>query len=177
MGSTGSVAQLFARQLAAGGPLTVTHPDMRRYFIAPTEAIGSSSRGRPTGQRLAHAPRRGAGAGNGAPIRILDLAHRMIRAAGLAPGRDVAIRFTAPREGEKLAEQTCHGAEPVHRTRDPALIAVTPHAATLALAARAFDELEAACRGGDETLALNLVSRLIPGFSHRPEGRANRMRA
>lgn len=177
MGSAGSVAQLFQRQLAAGGPLTVTHPDMRRFFIAPAEAIGLLL----AASQLATDDQTPPGAvlvpEMGEPIRIRDLALRMIRAAGLVPGRDVAIRFTAPREGEKLTEQTCHGADPAYPTADPALTAVIPHAPDLALAARAFDELEAACRAGDERLALSQLSRLIPGFSHRPEGRANRMRA
>lgn len=177
MGSTGSVAQLFQRQLAAGGPLTVTHPEMRRFFIAPTEAISLLL----AAGQLANNDRMPPGAvlvpEMGEPICISDLAQRMIRAAGLPPGHGVTIRFTTPREGEKLTEQTCHGADPAYPTADPVLTAVIPHAPDLVLAARAFDELEATCRAGDERLALTQLSRLIPGFSHRPEGCANRMRA
>ena len=174
MGSAGSVAQLFQRQLAAGGPLTVTHPDMRRYFIAPQEAIGFLL----TATRLAADPAMPPGAvlvpEMAAPIRILDLAERMIRAAGMVPGRNIAIRFTGPRDGEKLTEQTCHGGEPSHCTADPAVMAVTPHVPNLALLARAFDELETTCRAGEDRLALMQVSRLIPGFNDRC---ADRLRA
>lgn len=181
MGSAGSVAQLFQRQLAAGGPLTVTHPDMRRYFIAPEEAIGLLI----AAARLATGTAVPATIPPGAilvphmaaPIRILDLAERMIRAAGRVPGRDIAIRFTGPRDGEKLTEQTCHGGEPAHPTPDAALMAVTPRTPDLALLARAFDELEATCRAGEERLALAQLSRLIPTFAHHPEGRADRRRA
>ena len=181
LGSAGSVMEIFARQLAQGGPLTLTHPDMTRYFIAPEEAVAlllataalCTNHEPPPGAILVP--------DMGAPIRIQDLACRMILAAGLRPGQDISLQFTQPRAGEKLTEQSCHGAEPIQPTPCPGLMAVTPHTADLALAARAFDELEAACHlaqaGDDPHLALTLVSRLIPGFDHRPEDQANRRRA
>lgn len=191
MGSAGSVAQLFARQLAAGGPLTVTHPDMRRYFIAPEEAIGlllATVQLAQADKMIADTLPATLPAGTvlvprmAAPIRILDLAERMIRATGQKPGEDIAIRITGPRDGEKLSEQTCHGTEPRHPTPDPALLAVTPHVPDLGLLARALDELEATCRAGEDRLALMQVSRLIPGFHHNPShnapgDRADRLRA
>ena len=176
LGSTGSVVPLFARQLARGGPLTVTHPDMQRYFMTAREAIGLVLRAGALGATEAAPPGAIFVLDMGEPVRILDLARRLIRMAGLTPGRDVAIHFTGPRPGEKLAEQKLAGTEPTLPTLCPGLLMATPRIVEAAIAARAIDELEAACRAGQERLALALVSRLIPGFNHRPAGSADRMR-
>jgi len=177
LGSTGSVVPLFMRQLARGGPLTVTHPDMQRYFMSAREAVGLVLRAGALGA-TEQVP---AGAifvlDMGEPVRILDLARRLIHMAGLTPGRDVAIHFTGPRPGEKFSEQKLAGTEPALPTPCPGLLMATPRTVAAAFAAHAMDELEAACRAGQERLALALVSRLIPGFDHKLAGSADRMRA
>src|SRR5476649_2422009 len=95
LGSTGSVVPLFQRQLAHGGPLTVTHPDMRRYFMTVREAVGLVLQANVLGVGEARLPADQDGGifvlDMGEPVKIVDLARQMIRLAGLKPDEDVAI--------------------------------------------------------------------------------------
>ena len=101
----------------------------------------------------------------GAPVRIADLARRMIRLAGLKPDRDVKIVFTGLRPGEKLAEQLFHAAEPLAPTTVAGIQLADPRVADAAALARGFDEIEALARAGDEAGLLAVLRRLIPEFA------------
>ncbi len=107
LGSTGSVSPLFERQLATGGPLTVTHPDVVRYFITIPQAAAFLLQA--TARALASDASTPRGVAQvlemGEPVRVLDLASDMIRLSGQEPGADVPIKFVGLRPGEKLAEQ------------------------------------------------------------------------
>jgi O-antigen biosynthesis protein WbqV len=178
LGSTGSVVPLFRRQLERGGPLTVTHPDMRRYFMTVREAVGLVLQASVVGTTdPADQPPELAEGGifvldMGQPVKIVDLARRMIRLAGLRPDEDVEIRFTGLRPGERLYEELFHGQEPPRPTAFPGLLVATPRTADAALVGRAIDEMAAAGRGGNARLALQQLARLVPEFAHAPEGTA-----
>src|SRR5271169_3824693 len=171
LGSTGSVVPLFARQLAAGGPLTVTHPEVTRFFMTVREAVElvlqaaalppspeTSDRGKICVLDM------------GEPVKIADLARQMIRLAGLRPDRDIEIEFTALRPGEKLSEELFHRAEPLMPTRSPAIRLAAPRTADYAMLARSIDELEEHARARREERMLQLLERLVPEYRRSAAG-------
>jgi len=181
LGSTGSVVPLFQRQLARGGPLTVTHPDMQRYFMTVREAVGLVLQANVLGVGEARLPADQDGGifvlDMGEPVKIVDLARQMIRLAGLKPDEDVAIRFTGLRPGEKLFEELFHGKEPPAPTGHPGLLMAHPRTADPAIVGRAIEEIATACRGNQTRLALTLLSRLIPEFERNTDSAQTDARA
>jgi FlaA1/EpsC-like NDP-sugar epimerase len=181
LGSTGSVVPLFQRQLERGGPLTVTHPDMQRYFMTVREAVGLVLQASVLGAGDAALPAAQDGGifvlDMGKPVKIVDLARQMIRLAGLRPDTDVEIRFTSLRPGEKLYEELFHGKEPPIATGYAGLLMANPRTADPAIVGRSIEEIAAACRGGQNRLALSLLGRLVPEFEHNADGTAGSARA
>lgn len=166
LGSTGSVVPLFQRQLAAGGPLTVTHPQMTRYFMMISEAVELVLQASALG-----ATRPSEAAGKiyvlemGEPVRILDLARQMIRLAGLRPDKDVEIRITGLRPGEKLHEELFHEAEPLLPTEYAGLKLAAPRTVNLELLERSLEELAAAARKGDSGEVVRKIRHLVPEYA------------
>lgn len=121
IGSRGSVVPTFLRQIAAGGPVTVTDVRMTRFFMSIEEAV----------QLVLQAAAMACGGSlfmleMGEPVRIIDLAERMIRLAGRRPGVDIEIRITGPRPGEKLTEELCAPEEQRQPTDHPHIVRVIP---------------------------------------------------
>ncbi|MGH7038463.1 MAG: polysaccharide biosynthesis protein [Stellaceae bacterium] len=166
LGSTGSVVPLFQRQLATGGPLTVTDPEASRFFMTVREAVELVLQAAALSPTTEASETRGTIfiLDMGEPVRIADLAMQMIRLAGRRPQEDVAIEFIGLRPGEKLHEELFHPAEPLLPTIHPAIRLAAPRAADAAMLARALDELEQAARAGDEARTLQLLERLVPEY-------------
>ena len=168
LGSTGSVVPLFERQIARGGPLTVTHPDVERYFMTVGEAVELVLHASAYGMRSDAQRGRILVLDMGRPIRIVDLARQMIRLAGLEPDRDVPIRFTGLRAGEKLTEELFAPAEPLSASPVDGVLIAAPRPADHAILSRALGELAEAARRDDGARVLALLHHLVPEF--RTEG-------
>ena len=163
LGSTGSVAPLFERQIAEGGPVTVTHPDMERYFMTVREAASLVL-------QAASLPAVSSAEGGvyvldmGEPVKIDDLARQMILLHGLRPGHDIEVRYTGLRPGEKLFEEIFYQAEQVRPTdADGVLSAFAEPADWADLEPRVSQLLETAARHDDQA-ALALLGALAPEF-------------
>jgi FlaA1/EpsC-like NDP-sugar epimerase len=148
LGSSGSVLPIFRRQIAAGGPVTVTHPDMTRYFMTIPEAV----------QLVIEAT--GIAEGGdvfvldmGEPVRIMDLAHNMIRLSGMEPGRDIQVEVTGVRPGEKLHEELFNLDEEVRPTRYGGILRATRPALDPEVLSARIEHLRAAVATGDPVVA------------------------
>jgi O-antigen biosynthesis protein WbqV len=162
LGSSGSVIPLFERQLARGGPITITHPEIRRYFMTIREAVELVL------QASAHGVQRADERGQifvldmGEPVRIVDLARQMIRLAGLEPGRDIKIDFVGLRPGEKLFEELFDAGERRLRAAVPGMAWAVSRPLPLASLREAFDRLAAAA--GDGLAVECLLAALLPNY-------------
>ena len=154
---------IFHRQLERGGPLTVTHPDMQRYFMTVREAVALVLQATVVAMARSHE-------GGifvldmGKPVKIVELARQMIRLAGLRPDEDVAIEFTGLRPGEKLHEELFHGREPPVPTSSPGLLIARPRVADRAFVGSMIDRIAAECHAGRQAEAFALLRRMIPEF-------------
>jgi FlaA1/EpsC-like NDP-sugar epimerase len=172
LGSTGSVVPLFARQLAAGGPLTVTHPEVSRFFMTVREAVELVLQASALSPASETTKTRGKifVLDMGEPVKIVDLAHQMIRLAGLRGDRDIKIEFIGLRPGEKLHEELFHSAEPLMPTANPAIRLAAPRTADYAMLVRSIDELEENARLRREDRVVRLLERLVPEYRRSAPG-------
>ncbi|MFT3864782.1 MAG: nucleoside-diphosphate sugar epimerase/dehydratase [Solirubrobacterales bacterium] len=155
LASSGSVVPIFRGQIERGGPVTVTHPEMTRYFMTIPEAV----------QLVIRAGDIGTGKGEvfvldmGEPVKIVDLAHNMIRLAGYEPEKDIAVEFTQPRPGEKLSEVLFSAnevAQPTAAKRINRAVRATP--LDPGWVDSTLSSLEALVLAGDEA---NLAERVV----------------
>lgn len=164
LGSSGSVVPLFKRQLEKGGPLTVTHPDIERYFMTIPEAVGlvlsASAYGLGVNER-----------GQifvldmGEAIKIDELARHMIRLAGLVPDRDVKISYTGLRPGEKLYEELFNEGETQIVTALPNIQAAEPEVKPLEQLVAIIDQLEQAAILHQTDQVHALLSGIVPRYT------------
>jgi FlaA1/EpsC-like NDP-sugar epimerase len=164
LGSSGSVVPMFSRQIAHGGPLTVTHRDITRYFMTIPEA---------TSLVLEAAVIGGGGEifvfDMGRPVRILDLAEKMVRLAGLTPGRDIPIEFTGLRPGEKMYEELFKSTESLLGTHHPRIMRAKRDDADPGFRGM-LDCLVRAATGYDDWAIRGILRAIVPEY--RPEGPA-----
>jgi len=165
LGSTGSVVPLFQKQLAAGGPLTVTHPDMTRYFMTIREAVELVLEASALGEQT-HATDTGAihVLDMGSPVKIMDLAEQMIRLAGFEPGREVSIKIVGVRPGEKIHEEVFHGDEAHVPTNLPGILLARPRAVPLSDIQADLDLLIAAAEAADIVAVDIALHTLVPEY-------------
>ncbi|NQV99375.1 MAG: polysaccharide biosynthesis protein [Rhodospirillales bacterium] len=166
LGSTGSVVPLFQKQLVAGGPLTVTHPDMTRYFMTIREAVELILQSATLGRQIRDSHDQGKifVLDMGEPIKILDLARQMIRLAGLQPEKDVTIEITGIRPGEKLFEEVLHDGENLVHTNTQGILLAAPRTTELARIATAIDQLIEICAKGDAPAGIEIIKAFVPEY-------------
>jgi FlaA1/EpsC-like NDP-sugar epimerase len=165
--SAGSVVPIFREQIANGGPVTVTHPDMQRYFMMIPEAS----------QLVIQAGAMGHGGeifvlDMGQPVRIVDLAREMIKLSGLEPGRDIEIQFTGMRPGEKLFEEL-HNAGELHLPTVHPKILVADAASLLPDAARAAVLQLGKLADDDPARIVQSLRQIVPLYRPAPAVPAN----
>jgi len=167
LGSSGSVVPLFKKQLEAGGPLTVTHADIKRYFMTIKEAVGLVL------QASACAIEEGDD-GRGRilvldmkePIKIIDVARQMIRLADMVPDEDIQIKITGLRAGEKLYEELFDDGETRDDTNIPSTFSANPKPLSKTRMSNAIKELQELAIKDDVQGIIACIDGLVPGFNH-----------
>ena len=167
LGSTGSVVPLFRRQLAAGGPLTVTGPDVSRYFMTTREAVELVLEAVVLGLRAETQVPGAYVLDMGEPITIDELARQMIRLAGKRPDEDIQIAYTGLRPGEKTHEALFQPDEKVAPADYAGLMVADGTPPDPAQFANGLDSLELAAQSGDVSQTLVLLEKLVPNYAPR----------
>ncbi len=159
LGSSGSVVQRFQQQIEKGGPVTVTHPDIIRYFMTIPEAC----------RLVLEAGNMGQGGeififDMGQPIKIVELAERMIRQAGYIPNKEIEIIFTGLRPGEKLHEELLAAAEETSPTYHPKILIGKVRNCSREMFLPDLSEIIFASASYDEKKVLRLLEKMVPEF-------------
>ena len=167
LGSRGSVVPLFKKQIAAGGPVTVTHPQIERFFMTIPEAV----------HLVLQAGAMGAGGDvfvldMGKPVKIVDLARDLIKLSGLEPDRDIKIEFTGLRPGEKLFEELFTAEEDMNATRHSQIFKARTKPVDKAAVSRHTTQLARAAAAGNNDRIVALLRRCLPTF--KPDAHAQR---
>lgn len=159
LGSNGSVVPRFREQISQGGPITVTHPEITRYFMTIKEAS----------RLVLEAGAMGEGGeiflfDMGEPVRILDLAEKMIKLSGLRPYQDIDIIFTGLRPGEKLIEELLIQTENTIETHHPKITKAKVAPVALETLIKKLDDLTHSLNSGDSNLQVKCIKKMVPEF-------------
>ena len=162
LGSNGSVVPFFKKQIAEGGPVTVTHPDIIRYFMTIPEAsclvLEAATLGK-GGEIFCF--------DMGQPVRIADLAKNMIRLAGFEPGKDIDIVYTGLRPGEKLYEELLNQKETTLPTENKKILVAKVRAYNFDVVAQQIDELIDEAKTGKAFPTVKLMKEIVPEFKSK----------
>jgi FlaA1/EpsC-like NDP-sugar epimerase len=164
LGSNGSVIPLFKAQIAAGGPISVMHKEIIRYFMTVSEAVslvmsaGEMARG---GEIFV--------LDMGDPVKILDLAEMLIRLSGLEPHKDIEIEFTGLRPGEKLYEELLMAEEGLKTTANSKIFVGSPIDVNPDSLFNSLEKLKSAADSGSRDELTDILHTLVPGFSNSPQ--------
>ena len=160
LGSSGSVVTIFRHQIAAGGPVTVTDPDVSRFFMTVEEAVGlvlqSATEGN-DGDILV--------LNMGDPVKIIDIARQMIALSGLQEGTDIDIEFTGLQAGEKLFEEVQHLSETLQATQHPCVMRFVASNDSQTNMSQISQDLESAMRDTDAAVIKNAIHKHIPEYT------------
>jgi FlaA1/EpsC-like NDP-sugar epimerase len=161
LGSAGSVVPLFKHQIESGGPVTVTHPEITRFFMTIPEAASL----------ILQASAIGKGGeifvlDMGEPIRIRDLAEKLIQLSGLQPDRDIKITYIGLRPGEKLHEELFYSHETLRTTIHPKLMLAGCHDTDISSLSNDLEQRRNAVNTADQEQALNVLRSMVPEFQH-----------
>ena len=163
LGSSGSVVKIFQEQITNGGPVTVTHPDVIRYFMTTEEAV----------TLVLSACAMGEGGeifvlNMGEPVKIVDLARNMIVLNGLEPDKDIQIEFTGLKPGEKMYEELFRDDDIRKDTGHPDIFAAVPEEAGASLVEAHMLELTSLAASPDISVMLKKIKQLVPNYSGWP---------
>lgn len=160
LGSRGSVVPLFKKQIARGGPITITHPEMRRFFMTIPEAVhlviqaGSMGKG---GEVFI--------LDMGEPVRILDLAKDLIRLSGFEPDKDIAIKFSGVRPGEKLYEELMTAEEGTDHTKHKRIFVGKPNGVDWEKLPDDLNDLWNSLMTNDSEQIIRMIQHIVPQFT------------
>lgn len=164
LASNGSVVPKFKAQIEAGGPVTVTHPDMVRYFMTIREACDLVITAATHALGTAHADVSVYVLNMGQPVKIVDLAERMIRLSGLQPGYDIEIVFTGVRPGERLHEILFASEEPTREIGVAGIMAAQPNEPPMQTLRKWITALEQAIAHDDRATIRTILKDAVPEF-------------
>lgn len=161
LGSNGSVIPLFKKQIADGGPVTLTHPDITRYFMTIPEAV----------QLVIQAGAMGRGGEiflleMGEPVKIKDLAENLICLSGLTPGKDIEIEYTGLRPGEKLYEELLVEGEGIKKTHHDKIYVLEGLSPDIDALDSVLKDIETVCKEGRDTRVKAILKELVPEYHY-----------
>ena len=164
LGSAGSVVPLFQRQIEAGGPVTVTHPEITRFFMTIPEAVslvlqaGAQGIGLDEDRGVIYVLEMGQ------PVKIMDLARQMIQLSGQRPDVDIKIEVIGLRPGEKLYEEVMHSDEAIIATRSKKILKLAPRATDLRIMRQQVLELRQACTNNEVERVRRVLKFSVPEY-------------